>query len=97
MYGVRLLISASIGLLTGSGVKLTPELGYFENCALEVWMFVYGKSTNNTVLEDALTPEPGPSMNSVLLRWTPYLNIHSKLKGHSKTINLDMTHPWNPA
>ena len=58
MYGVRLLISAIIGLLKGSGVKLTPELGYFENCALEVWMFVYGKSTNNTVSED---PNRGPA------------------------------------
>ena len=47
---------------------------------------VYGKSTNNIVSEVNLTPEPGPSMNSVLLRWTPSLNIRSKLKGQLKTI-----------
>ena len=56
-------------LLTGSGVKLPPEPGVFENWAREAWMFVYGKSTNNIVLEDTLTPKPnrGPKINSVLL------------------------------
>ena len=39
-----------------------------------------------SVSEVNLTPEPGPSMNSVLLRWAPSLNIHSKLKGQRKTI-----------
>ena len=48
-------------------------------------MFVYGKSTNNIVSEDTLTPEPGLSMNSVLLRWMPSLNIRSKLKGQRKS------------
>ena len=43
-------------------------------------------TANNIVSEDTLTPEPRPSMNSVLLRWTPSLNIHSKLKGQRKTI-----------
>ena len=33
-----------------------------------------------------LTLEPGPSMNSVLLRWKPSLNIRNKLKGQCKTI-----------
>ena len=33
-----------------------------------------------------LTPELGPSMNSVLLRWGPSLNIRSKLKGQRKII-----------
>ena len=73
-------------MLSGSGVKLTPELGYFENKEYEAWMFMYGNSTNNIASEDTLTPEPGPSMNSVLLRWTPSLNIRSKLKGQRKTI-----------
>ena len=39
-----------------------------------------------SVSEVNLTPEPGPSMNSVLLQWTPSLNIHRKLKGQRKTI-----------
>ena len=39
-----------------------------------------------SVSEVNLTPEPRPSMNSVLLRGTPSLNIHSKLKGQRKTI-----------
>ena len=39
-----------------------------------------------SVSEVKLTPELGPSMNSVLLRWTPSLNIRSKLKGQRKTI-----------
>ena len=39
-----------------------------------------------SVSDVKLTPEPGPSMNSVLLRWTPSLNIRSKLKGQCKTI-----------
>ena len=38
-----------------------------------------------SVSEVNLTPEPGPSMNVVLLRWGPSLNIHSKLKGQRKT------------
>ena len=32
-----------------------------------------------------LIPEPGPSMNSVSLRWAPSWNIRSKLKGQRKT------------
>ena len=47
---------------------------------------MYGKTTNNKVLEDTLKPEPGPSMNSDLLRWTQSLNIRSKLKGQRKNI-----------
>ena len=39
-----------------------------------------------SVSEVNLTPELGPSMNSVLLRWAPSLNIRSKLKGQRKTI-----------
>ena len=72
--GVCLLISA---------IKLTPELGYFENCASEVWVFVVfvcGKSTNHPVSEVKLTSELGLSLNSVLLRWAPSLNKRSKLK-----------------
>ena len=79
-----MLNCATIGLLTGLGVQLTPKLGYFEYCACEVWMFVYGKSTNNIVLEDALTPKPGPRMYSVLLRWTPSL----KGQCHKKSLRL---------
>ena len=33
-----------------------------------------------------LTPELGPSMDSVLLRWAPSLNIRKKLKAQRKTI-----------
>ena len=57
---VRWVNSAIIGLLTGSGVKSTPKLGYFENCAREVWMFVYGKAKNNIVSEDTY-PNWGPA------------------------------------
>ena len=39
-----------------------------------------------SVSEVNLTSEPGPSMNSVFLRWAPSLNICSKLKGQPKTI-----------
>ena len=38
--GVCLLISAITRVVSGSDVKLTPELVYFENCASEVWMFI---------------------------------------------------------
>ena len=38
--------------------------------------------------EDDLTPELGPSMNSIVLRWAPSLNICSKLKGQRKTIKI---------
>ena len=84
--GVCLLISAITRVVSGSDVKLTPELVYFENCASEVWMFMYGKSLNHPVSEVKLTSELGPSMNSVLLRWAPSLNIRSKLKGERKTL-----------
>ena len=84
---VRLFISAITRVVSGSDVKLTPELGYFENCASEEWMFVYGKSTNYPVSEVKLTSKLGPSLNSVLLRWGPSLNIRSKLKGERKTLN----------
>ena len=71
---VRLLNSAIIGVVSGSGVKLTPEPGGFENLKREAWMllFVYGNFTNKIVSEDNLTPELRPSMNSVFLRWAPY-------------------------
>ena len=49
-------------------------------------MFVNGKFTNNIVSEVNLTSELGPSMNYVLLRWTPSLNKRSKLKGQRKTV-----------
>ena len=62
-HGVRLLNSAIIGVLSGSGVKLTPELGYCENRACEVWMFMYGKFTNHPMSEAKLTQELGPSLN----------------------------------
>ena len=39
-----------------------------------------------SVSEVNLTSELGSSMNSVLLRWAPSLNIHSKLKGQRKAI-----------
>ena len=42
--------------------------------------------TNNIVSEDNLTPELRPSINSVLLRWAPSLNIRSKLNGQRKAI-----------
>ena len=84
--GVCLLISAITRVVSGSDVKLTPKLVYFENCASEVWMLMYGKSINHPVSEVKLTSELGPSMNSVLLRWAPSLNIRSKLKGERKTL-----------
>ena len=41
-----------------------------------------------SVWEVNLTPELGPTMNSVLLRWAPSLNIRtgSKLKGQYNTV-----------
>ena len=36
--------------------------------------------------QNGLTSEPGPSLNSVLLRWASSLNVRSKLKGQRKTI-----------
>ena len=39
-----------------------------------------------SVSEVNLTPKLGPSMNYVLLRWAPSLNIRRKLKGQRKTI-----------
>ena len=86
---VCLLNSAIIGLSTGLGVKLTPELGYFENCACEVWMFVYGKSTNNRhsvgkynntqtrARHDFCFTSMDASLN---------IPVHSKLKGQRNTI-----------
>ena len=71
-HGVRLLNSAIIGLLPGSGVKLTPELGYFKNLEREEWIFVHSKFTNNSVSDVKLTSELTTSMNSVLLRWLPF-------------------------
>ena len=47
---------------------------------------MYGKFINNVVSEVNLTSELGPSMSSVLLRWTPSLNKRSKLKGQRKTV-----------
>ena len=44
-----------------------------------------GGGRGMSVSEVNLTPEPGPSMNSILLRWVPSLNIRSKLKGQRKT------------
>ena len=74
------------GISSGLGVKLTSEPGGFENRECEAWNFVYSKFTNNIVSEVNFTSELGPSMNSVLLRWTPSLNIRSKLKGQRKAI-----------
>ena len=41
-----------------------------------------------SVSEVKLTSELGPSLNSVLLRWAPSLDICSKLKGQRKTIKI---------
>ena len=45
-----------------------------------------GGGRGMSVSEVNLTPEVGPSMNCVLLRWAPSLNICSKLNGQHRTI-----------
>ena len=45
-----------------------------------------GGGRGMSVSEVNLTPELGPCMTFVLLRWVPSLNIRRKLKGQRKTI-----------
>ena len=47
-----------------------------------------------SVSEVNLTPDPWPSMTSVLLLWGPSLNIRSKLKGQRKTIKFGSDNSW---
>ena len=58
----------------------------FRKLRYEALIFMYSKFTNHHESDVKLTSELGPSMNSVLLRWTPSINICSKLKGQCKTM-----------
>ena len=54
------------------------------------WLVRYYNSvpqTSTTPLP-SLAPEPWPSINYILLRWTSSLNIRSKIKGHPKNVKI---------
>ena len=54
------------------------------------WLVRYSNSvpqTSTTPLP-SLGPEPWPSINYILLRWTSSLNIRSKIKGHPKNVKI---------
>ena len=59
-----------------SGVNLTSDTGWFVNLPYKNIHTLHAQLSKYLSSDVNFTPEPGPSMNFVLLRWAPSLNKH---------------------